>query len=85
MISNYDRELWFAEFSSGSCANPLFLNGLGPKTMISSVISVAAAANCPAIADDKLNIRMRSGSNPICSNNLRAYSTRLRAFKLPSR
>ncbi len=41
-------------------------SGFGPNASTFSVISFVAATNCPAMADDRLNIRTRSGSSPIC-------------------
>jgi hypothetical protein len=40
------------------------LSGLGPIDLVCSVISVAISANRGPMADDKLNIRTRSGSMP---------------------
>ncbi len=52
---------------------------------ISAVISAAAQANGPPMADETLIIWRRRPSSPISSSNLRTYSTRLRALRLPSR
>ena len=53
MVSNFDCEIWIVELSSAARNRQcIFRNGLGPKTEICSVISVAAEANWPAMADD---------------------------------
>jgi hypothetical protein len=86
MVSNFDYEIWIAKLSpTARNRQCMFRKGLGPKTEICSVISVAAEANWPAMADDMLNMRTRSGSRPICCNNSLTLCTLRLALVLPSR
>ena len=58
---------------------------LGPRFVTCSVISLAALANSPAMAEEMLNMHTRLGSSPIWSIKYFTRFTLRLALSLPSR